>query len=181
MDASCHDVSDKKMWSIISQRWFVIAVLWNCIELHSLLCQWCYKEQKCNKLCYLRLPIHMHLTILHLDNSLDFSSVCVLLPLFWQITPPTSSERPLFWQITPPTSSERPVGSTSCDSDWSFHSLHGEVSFHLICCLYKGNILWVRHIIWATQIDKYLETRKTKLQSDSHSVPSQAKARTEKY
>jgi hypothetical protein len=39
-------------------------------------------------------------------------------------------------QITPPTSSERPVGSTSCDSDWSFYSLHGEVGFHLICCLY---------------------------------------------
>jgi hypothetical protein len=33
----------------------------------------------------------------------------------------------------PPPSSERTVGSISCDSDWSFHSLHGEVSFHLIC------------------------------------------------
>jgi hypothetical protein len=35
-------------------------------------------------------------------------------------------------QITPPTSSGRPVGSTSCDLDWSFHSLHEEVVFHLI-------------------------------------------------
>jgi hypothetical protein len=25
--------------------------------------------------------------------------------------------------------------SISCGSDWSFHSLHGEVGFHLICCL----------------------------------------------
>jgi hypothetical protein len=37
-------------------------------------------------------------------------------------------------QITPPTPSERPVGSTSYDLDWSFHSLHGEIGFHLICC-----------------------------------------------
>jgi hypothetical protein len=37
-------------------------------------------------------------------------------------------------QITPATSHEFSVGSTSCDLDWSFHSLHGEVGFHLICC-----------------------------------------------
>jgi hypothetical protein len=30
-----------------------------------------------------------------------------------------------------------PVRSTSLDSDWSFHILHGEVGFHLICCLPK--------------------------------------------
>jgi hypothetical protein len=37
-------------------------------------------------------------------------------------------------QITPPISYEHPIGSTLCDSNWSFHSLHGEVSFHPICC-----------------------------------------------
>jgi hypothetical protein len=43
-------------------------------------------------------------------------------------------------QITPPTSSKRSVGSTSRGSDWSFHSFHGEVGFHLICChLYHRN------------------------------------------
>jgi hypothetical protein len=33
-------------------------------------------------------------------------------------------------QTTPSTSHEISVGSTSCDSDWSFHSLHEEVGFH---------------------------------------------------
>jgi hypothetical protein len=45
-------------------------------------------------------------------------------------------------QITPPTSSERPVGSTSCDSDWNFHSLHGEVGFHLIGYLLPNAKEW---------------------------------------
>jgi hypothetical protein len=40
-------------------------------------------------------------------------------------------------QITPLISSGRPVGWTSCDSDWSLHNLHGEVDFHMICCLLK--------------------------------------------
>jgi hypothetical protein len=43
-------------------------------------------------------------------------------------------------QISPPTSFECPVGSTSCGSDWSFHSLHAEVGFHLICCLFTSQI-----------------------------------------
>jgi hypothetical protein len=38
-------------------------------------------------------------------------------------------------QITPPTSSKLSVGSISCGSDWSLHNFHGEVGFHLICCL----------------------------------------------
>jgi hypothetical protein len=37
-------------------------------------------------------------------------------------------------QITPSTSHKLSLESRSCDSDWSFHSLHGEVSFHVICC-----------------------------------------------
>jgi hypothetical protein len=48
-------------------------------------------------------------------------------------------------QITPPTSSKRFVGSTSCDSDWSLHSFHGEIGFHLICCLTSNIHLFSRY------------------------------------
>jgi hypothetical protein len=35
--------------------------------------------------------------------------------------------------ITPPTFHNSSLGSTSCGSDWSFHSLHGGIDLHLIC------------------------------------------------
>jgi hypothetical protein len=38
-----------------------------------------------------------------------------------------------FLHITPPTFYKSSLGSRSCGSDWSFHSLHGEIGFHLIC------------------------------------------------
>jgi hypothetical protein len=46
-----------------------------------------------------------------------------------------------------PISSERPVRSTSCDSNWSFHSLHGEIDFHLICCLVSVYVILYLSII----------------------------------
>jgi hypothetical protein len=40
-----------------------------------------------------------------------------------------------------PTSHESSFGSTSCGSDWSFHSLHGEVGFHLI----RSHIVYTKY------------------------------------
>jgi hypothetical protein len=39
-----------------------------------------------------------------------------------------ASHLPWILQITPSTSHKLSLGSRSCDSDWSFHSLHEEVS-----------------------------------------------------
>jgi hypothetical protein len=52
-------------------------------------------------------------------------------------------------QITPPTSYEPSFGSTSCGSDWSFHSLHGWVCFHLICCPHQNGPIFLTHVLWS--------------------------------